>query len=211
MNEHVQALQKKRLARVKAALEKNRMEAYIVDSAAEVAPLVKSFLKQGDVISDGGSATLGECGLYELFQSGGYEYLNRNAAPPEQKPEIARRALLADWYFASANAVAETGEIVEMDGNGNRVAAITFGPGNVVLVVGRNKIEPTLEAARARVRWTAAPANAQRFGLSTPCGKTGLCADCSSPERICSFELILHYQRVANRIRVILVDQDLGF
>lgn len=211
MNEHRQFVEEKRLLRTKAALEANRMEAYVVESAADVAPLVKTMIEPGSVVSNGGSATFGECGLYDVFRSGDYDYIDRDGAVGEMKNELARLALMADWYIASANAIAETGEIVEMDGNGNRVAALSFGPTNVLLIAGRNKIEPTLEAARARVRATAAPANTHRFSAATPCATTGKCIDCSSPGRICSLELILHQQLRENRIKVILVNEDLGF
>lgn len=211
MNEHRKFVEDQRLERTKAALLKNRMEAYIVQTAAEVAPLVESLVEPGSVVSNGGSATFGQCGLYDLFRGGNYEYLDRDAAPPEEKPDIARRAFLADWYIASANAVAETGEIVQMDGNGNRVAAICFGPKNVILIAGRNKIAPDLAAARARVQQTASPANNHRFSSANPCATTGKCVDCAAPGRICSQELILHQQLNAGRIRVILVNEDLGF
>lgn len=212
MNEHRKFVEQKRLERTRAAIEKNRMMAYVVDTAAEVAPLVKSLLREGDSVSNGGTMTLGECGLYDLLRGGDYDYIDRDAATtPEGKLDCSRRALSSDWYIASANAIAETGEIVEMDGTGNRVAALCFGPKNVLLIAGRNKIAPTLEDARARVRQTASPANTHRFSAATPCATTGQCVDCSSPGRICSMELILHQQMIENRIRVILVNEDLGF
>lgn len=211
MNENRKFVENMRLERTKSALIKNRMEAWVVESAADVAPLVKSLVAPGSVVSNGGSATFGQCGLYEVFRGGDFDYLDRDAVPPEEKPDIARKAFLADWYIASANAVAETGEIVQMDGNGNRVAAIAFGPKNVILIAGRNKIAPDLKAARARVQQTASPANAHRFSAATPCATTGQCVDCAAPARICSQELILHQQLTAGRIHVILVNEDLGF
>ncbi len=212
MNENRQFVLDKQLERVKAALEKNRMVAHIVPTAADVAPLVKALLAPGESVANGGSATVAECpGLYDLLRSGDYDYIDRDAVPPPEKPPLARQALLADSYIASANAVTEAGEIVEMDGIGNRVAAIVYGPAKVILIVGRNKIAPDLEAARRRVHDIAAPANTHRFGAATPCATTGKCTDCSSPDRICSIELILHQQKVEGRIQVILVGEDLGF
>ncbi len=132
-------------------------------------------------------------------------------ASAQERLELRRQALLADLFFTGSNAVTETGLLVNLDMVGNRVAGITFGPRYVVLFIGRNKIVPTLDAAMQRIKRYAAPANAIRHpGLKTPCRKTGVCADCSSPDRICNTWCITEKSFPKGRIKIILIDQDLG-
>ena len=121
-----------------------------------------------------------------------------------------RKALTCDVFLMSANAISEDGQLVNIDGNGNRVAALCFGPKEVIVAAGMNKVAGNLEEAYARARKFAAPVNAQRFNLATPCGKTGLCADCLSPECICS-QMVVNRRASGGRIKVILVGADLGF
>ncbi len=202
-----------RMERTAEALRKNRMEAYCVATAAEVVPLLQSMVPQGAVVGAGGSMTLAECGVMEWLRSGAYRFLDRGAPglAREQIEEIYRKTFFADWYFASANAVTEAGEILNVDGNANRVAAITFGPANVALVVGCNKLVKDVAAAEQRVREVAAPANAKRLSCETPCAATGHCMDCRGPGRICCTYVLHRYQRAAGRIKVILVGQPLGY
>lgn len=200
----------KRLERVAKALEKNNMQPFIVDNKEQVVPLIQTLLKPGMKVSNGGSMTLEHCGVLNLLQNGDYQYLDR-AAPGIDKQKLQREVFFADAYFASANALTENGEIFQMDGYANRVAAIAYGPESVILVVGRNKIVPNVEAARERNRQVSGPTNARRVGVETPCTVTGQCMDCKSPQRICCTELILHYQLVKNRIKVVLVNEDLGY
>lgn len=210
MDENVRFLVEQRMERTKKALEKNGMEAYIVPTAAEVVPLVKQLLAPGCTVSNGGSQTLKECGVLELLETGGYQYQNRSA-PGANKRQVELDTFSFDAFLASANAITENGEILEMDGYGNRVAAIAYGPPNVILVAGHNKIVPDLEAARRRNAQVSAPANCHRLDCNTPCAKTGVCVDCSSPGRICCIELILHKQLTNGRIKVILVGEELGY
>lgn len=212
MDEHLQFTQQKRLERVAKALRKNRMEAHVVATAAEVVPLVKTFLKEGETVANGGSMTLAECGVMDLLAGGAYTFLDRAAAKtPEEATAIYHQHFGADTYLASANAVTEEGEVYEMDGRANRVACLAYGPTQVVLVVGQNKVVDDIDAARMRNFTTAAPANAHRLSAKTPCAKTGECIDCDSPERLCCTELVLGPQREVGRIKVVLVGEDLGY
>lgn len=211
MNEHVQFVMEKKLERTKAALEKNNMETFIADSAADVVSLAKEMVPEGALVANGGSATLVECGLYAMFKEGNYRFVDRDGAPEAEKPTLARESLSVEYYFASANAITEDGCLYEMDGRGNRVAALSFGPKTVVIVAGHNKIVPDLEAARQRNRHIAAPANVHRLHRATPCGTTGTCMDCASPERICNIEVVIRRCLDKDRIKVILVKEELGF
>lgn len=202
-------------------LRKNRMAVQYVATKEEVVPLVKALLPAGCTIATGGSRTLAETGVMELIQSGDYTYIDRMAPDltPEQRNEMAVKGNSADVYLCSSNAVTEQGELYNVDGNCNRIAAIAFGPKQVILVVGVNKIVPDLNAAITRVKTIAAPLNTKRLNCDTYCNKTGVCMGleggmtdgCSSPGRICCNYLISGQQRVPDRIRVILVGEALGF
>ena len=192
------------------AVRANNMEAYYVKTAAEVVPFVKKMIPQGAVVSNGGSKTLKETGVMDLLANGHYQYLDRTKVSAEELPALYRKVFSADWYLASSNAVTESGELFNVDGNANRIAAITFGTQNVLLVVGCNKIVKDLDEANRRVKKIAAPANAARLNCKTPCAVTGNCADCHSPERICCTTTIHQYQRVAGRIKVLFVGESLG-
>ncbi len=213
MDQSLAFVTRRRMERTAEALRKNNMEAYCVDTAAEVAPLVRSLVPEGAVVSAGGSMSLTECGVMELLRSGAYRFLDRAAPGLTQGDidEIYRKAFFADCYLASANAVTEAGEILNVDGNANRVAAITFGPASVILVVGCNKLVKDVAEAERRVREVAAPANAKRLSCQTPCASAGHCADCRSPGRICCTYVLHRYQRAAGRIKVILVGEPLGY
>lgn len=210
MDDHRAFVWQTRLEKVKKALKKNNMQAFIVQAKEEVVPLIKTLVPEGAVVSKGGSMTLAACGVVDFLRSGVYEYLDRDAADVD-KHAVQRSAFSADAYFASVNAITETGEILEMDGSGNRVAAITYGPDSVILIAGHNKIVETLEDARHRNAYVAAPTNCHRLALETPCATTGHCSDCKSPARICCFELVLHRQLRKGRIKVILVAEELGY
>lgn len=211
MHEAVEQVLEKRIQRTMEALRTNNMEAYYVKTAAEVRPFVEQLVPAGAVVSNGGSMSLAETGVMELLASGRYEYLDRSKVQGDELAALYRRVFSADWYFASANAVTEAGEIYNVDGNANRVAAITFGPGHVLLVVGCNKIVKDMAAAEERVRQIAAPANTARLGCKTPCAVTGKCEDCHSPGRICCTTVVHRYQREKGRIQVLLVGEALGF
>ena len=198
--------------RVVKNLESRNMEAYFVKTKEEALKKALELIPEGSSISWGGTASAKEIGLLDAVHEGNCEVYDREEAQtPELKNEIAHKALDCDFFIGSTNALAENGVMVNIDGNANRVAAFAFGPKNVLLIVGMNKVVKSEEDAMSRARNEAAPINAQRFGLDTPCSKNGMCYDCKSPDCICCQILITRYSRVAKRIKVILVDENLGF
>ena len=193
-------------------LESRNMEAYFVKTKEEALKKALELIPEGSSISWGGTVSAKEIGLLDAVHEGNYEVYDREEAQtPELKNEIAHKALDCDFFIGSTNALAENGVMVNIDGNANRVAAFAFGPKNVLLIVGMNKVVKSEEDAMSRARNEAAPINAQRFGLDTPCSKNGMCYDCKSPDCICCQILITRYSRAAKRIKVILVDENLGF
>ena len=198
--------------RVVKNLESRNMEAYFVKTKEEALKKALELIPEGSSISWGGTVSAKEIGLLDAVHEGNYEVYDREEAQtPELKNEIAHKALDCDFVIGSTNALAENGVMVNIDGNANRVAAFAFGPKNVLLIVGMNKVVKSEEDAMSRARNEAAPINAQRFGLDTPCSKNGMCYDCKSPDCICCQILITRYSRAAKRIKVILVDENLGF
>ena len=175
----------------------------------------EALAKALEVIPEGSSVTMGGCmsaieiGLVGAVKAGPYEFINRMEIADPREALLA--AYDADVFLASANAMTEDGIIVNIDGNANRVSCIAQGPKMVLFIVGMNKICDDLDGAMKRARNVAAPINAQRFGLSTPCSKTGACADCKSIDTICCQFLITRFSRHAGRIHVILVNDNLGF
>lgn len=211
----------KRIEKVFKGLNSNNIETFYADKKEDVAGIVKSLLKKGDVISCGGSVTLAECGVHELMRSGDYVFLDR-AVPgltAEDINKIYRDTFSADAFITSANAVTENGELINVDGNANRVGAITFGPQRVIFVVGVNKIVENVQEGFKRVKTVAAPKNAQRLDCKTPCKTLGHCiypdgdiaTGCKSPQRICSSYSVTAFQRNSDRIKVILCGDILGY
>ena len=175
-----------------------------------------SYIKDSDVVSWGGCQSAMDIGLIDELRKGAaegrYQVIDRDTAKtPDERMELMRKALLCDVYIGGANALSETGELVNIDGNGNRVAAMTFGPKSVIVVASLNKVMPDLDSAMKRARSVAAPVNIQRFGLSTPCSSNGLCADCSSPDRVCNYFQIIARSKPAGKIKLILVGENVGF
>lgn len=168
-----------------------------------------------DLIPKGGAVTMGggmsvlEIGLVDALKAGEYRYIDRDQAEDRRAAMLA--AYDADVFLASANAITQDGVLVNIDGNANRVSAIAYGPKKVLLIVGMNKVCADLDSALKRARNVAAPINAQRFGIATPCAKTGACLDCKSPDTVCCQFLITRYSKHEGRIHVILVNDDLGF
>ena len=193
-------------------LKSRQMEGHYVQTKEEALALALELIPEGSSISWGGSMSIKAIGLPEALHKGNYKVLDRDlCATPEEKAEMMHQALNCDYFLASCNAISEDGILVNIDGNANRVAAFAFGPKNVLLIVGMNKVVKSEEDAMSRARNEAAPINAQRFGLDTPCSKNGMCYDCKSPDCICCQILITRYSRAAKRIKVILVDENLGF
>ena len=193
------------------ALNKRRFEAYYCSTAAEAVEKVLELTPKTDVVSWGGAMTVDELGIKQRMAQEGYTLLDRDTAQSqEEKQAIMRQALTCGTFLMSSNAISKDGQLVNIDGNGNRVAAMCFGPRQVVVVAGMNKVLGTLDDAVARARNVAAPANAQRFGIKTPCGLTGQCGDCTSPDCICSKLVITRFCMPERRIKVVLVGEDLG-
>ena len=194
------------------ALSLRHFDAYYCASSSEAAEKILSLIPKTDVVSWGGSVTMEALGVIDRVKKGGWRVIDRSTAQSqEEKIEIMRRALLCDTYLTGANAISEDGEIVNVDGNGNRVAAMTFGPKSVIVACGMNKVVKTAEDAISRARNTAAPVNAQRFDIRTPCKTTGSCADCKSTDSICSYIVRTRLCKPAGRIKVVLVGEALGF
>jgi L-lactate utilization protein LutB len=189
-------------ALVVKALQNRRFEAWYVDNPGAAADKVLSLIPKTDTVSWGGSATLAELGIRQRLDREGYQVLDRDAAKsPEERMEIMRRALLCGTFLTGSNAVSEDGQLVNIDGNGNRVAAMIFGPKQVIVVAGMNKVTKTLEDAYVRARTIAAPLNTQRFPhYKTPCNETGSCANCLSPDSICTFIVHTRLCKPAGRI-----------
>ena len=194
-----------------AALKRRGFEAYTAETAEDAVRLASSLLNKGESITWGGSMTIRDMGLTAYVKGKGYSVFDRDELPREKRMAFAREHYFSDWYFTSSNAITESGELLNLDGIGNRVASMIFGPKNVLVVVGINKIVPTLADAYRRVREIAAPKNAQRFEINTPCKKTGKCADCLSPDTICASLVRTRFSRQKGRIKVILIDGDYGF
>lgn len=190
---------------------KRNMEAYYCVTKEEALAKALELIPESDVVSWGGSESLNEIGLIDAVKKTNKVIDRATAASMEEKQELMRQALLCDTYLMSSNAVSQDGQLVNIDGNGNRSAALIYGPKKVVMVVGMNKVAADLDAAMSRARNTAAPANVQHFpGLKTPCSVTGVCANCMSQETICCQFVITRYSRVPNRIKIILVGESLG-
>lgn len=193
-------------------LNRRNMDAYYCPTAEEAIAKVMGLIPRGSSVSWGGSMTLRNMGLTRaLHADGGYRLLDRDLAKDRAEAvEIYLQAFRADYYLSSANAISEDGVIVNIDGNGNRVAAITFGPQHVIFVIGLNKVAQTAEAALARARSTASPINTARFDINTPCKTDGVCHNCNSPECICNH---IHFLRNSPRRRhtVVLVGEGLGY
>jgi hypothetical protein len=217
MKDPVQHYWQLRLQVVKERLVANNFAAVVVDTAAAAARAVCDDLLPSSgarVVSYGGSMTLKATGLHDFLNRAdcGYEVIRPDAPgiAAGEKLERRRRALLADVYCSGVNAVTEAGHVVNLDMIGNRAAAITFGPKDVILLAGRNKIVPDLEAAMLRIKNYAAPANAMRLDCKTPCVQTARCADCRSPGRICNSWTITEKSYPKGRITVVLINADLG-
>ena len=213
MNENVKWVNEKKIEKTISNLKKNNINGYYVKDNDELINLIKDIAKEGEVVSVGGSMSLFESKVIELLRSGRYEFLDRYKKDLTQEDikEIYRKSFFADTYFASANAITEDGKIFNVDGNGNRVAAILYGPDKVVLIVGVNKIVKNIEQAVARNRAISGPANAKRLNLSTPCIKTGQCMECNIEDRICCEYTVIKRQRNPKRMHVIFINDTLGF
>lgn len=193
--------------------EKHQFEAYYCPTKEEALEKALALIPKEDVISWGGSVSIDEIGLRQHILSHGYHCINRDEAKsPEERMELMRRALTCDTFLMGTNAASEDGQLFNIDGNGNRVAALCFGPKQIIVLVGMNKVMPTIETAIVRARSVAAPINMQRFGhAKTPCSMGGYCGNCISSDTICNQLVQTRTSHPAKRIKVIFVGENIGF
>ncbi len=190
-------------------LESRNMHGYYARTKEEALKIALGLIPEGAKVTNGGSMSIIEIGLLDAVKNGNYEYCDRASASDKRAAELF--AYDADVFMGSANAITNDGILVNIDGNSNRVSAFAYGPKKLVLIVGMNKVSGDFDGALKRARNQAATANVQRFGLSTPCSKTGACINCLSPDTICCNFLVTRYERHTDRVHVILVDDVLGF
>lgn len=194
-------------------LKRRNMEAFYCPTGKNAVEKVSELIADGSTVTWGGTATIRDLGIPQTLKNRStLNVLDRDSVEtPEEKVQMYLKAFTADVYLTSANAISEDGVIVNIDGNGNRVAAISWGPKKVIFVIGLNKVAQSIDAAIARARGIASPINSQRFDINTPCRIDGTCHNCNSPESICSYVHILRNSRNGNRHIVILVGEDLGY
>lgn len=202
-----------RIQRTMDNLRLNRMKPYYVESRVELFDIIRGLVKDDRLITSGGSMTLKDSGVIDLLNNEFKgAYLDRSKGKDrEEVEEIMRKAFISDTFFSSSNAITENGELYNVDGNGNRVSAMIYGPKQVIIVAGVNKIVKDLDEAKTRVEKICAPKNTIRLNCDTPCAKTGECMHCHAPARVCCSYVTLAHQRVPDRIKVIIVNEELGY
>ena len=209
MNENIFKRNELLKDKVIKGLTSRNIGAYYAESKEKALAKALELIPEGSSVTMGGAMSAHEIGLVDALKTGNYDFIDRDDY--EDKREAMLKAYDADYFLSSANAMTEDGVLINIDGNANRVSAIAQGPKHVLFIIGMNKICCDTDAAMKRARNAAAPVNAQRFGLSTPCVKTGSCMDCKSPDNICCQFLITRYSMHPGRISVILVNDELGF
>ena len=209
LNENIRKRNELLSVKVIEGLKSRNMTGYYAKDKEEALKIALSIIPESSTVTMGGALSATEIGLVDALKKGNYNFIDRNEIADKRAAMLA--AYDADVFLASANAMTEDGILVNIDGNANRVSAIAQGPKKVVFIVGMNKVCDDVDGALKRARNVAAPINAQRFGLSTPCAKTGSCMNCKSPDTICCQFLITRFSKHEGRIHVILVNDNLGF
>ena len=209
MNENISKRNELLSQTVIKSLEKRNMKGYYAKDRDEALKLALELIGEGSTVTMGGGMSVHEIGLVEALKKGNYDFIDRDEMPDRRA--AALKAYEADAFLMSTNAMTKDGILVNIDGFGNRVSAMAFGPEKVIVIAGMNKICSDIDEAVKRARNVAAPCNVQRFGLDTPCSKTGTCFNCTSPDCICGQFLITRFSMVPDRIHVILVNDVLGF
>ena len=209
MNENIRKRNTLLAQKVIKGLASRNMTGYYAEDREAALAQALALIPEGSSVTMGGAMSAHEIGLVEALKAGNYNFIDRDAYADKRAAMLM--AYDADVFLASANAITEDGVLVNIDGNSNRVSAIAQGPKKVVFIVGMNKVCSDVDGAMKRARNVAAPINAQRFGLNTPCARTGACMDCKSPDTICCQFLITRFSRHKDRIHVILVNDSLGF
>ncbi|MGF0110227.1 lactate utilization protein [Clostridium sp. SGI.024] len=213
MDNNVKWVNEQKILRTIEALKKNNMNGYLVNNNEELIEKIKELVNEGSTVSCGGSMSLFETGVIEHLRSQRYKFLDRykEGLSKEEINNIFKQSFFADAYFVSSNAVTEDGKLYNVDGNGNRVAAMLFGPEKVILVVGVNKIVKNIDEAVIRNREISAPANAKRLNKMTPCTKVGYCVDCKGSDKICREFTVISSQGNKDRIHVIFINDNIGY
>ncbi|BEP29595.1 lactate utilization protein [Helicovermis profundi] len=213
MSKNIEWLNSKKIEKTIDNFRKNNMDAFFVRDETELINKIDSFIKDNMKVSLGGSMTLFETGVIDYLRHKNINFLDRykEGLTGEDIKKIYFESFDTDVYFSSSNAITENGELYNVDGNGNRVAAMIYGPKKVIVVVGINKLVKNLDDAIKRNKEISAPANAKRLSRNTPCAKTGYCVDCSSKDRICNDYVVIKKQANKDRIKVIIVNKTLGY
>ncbi len=213
MDNNVLWYMEKQIDRTIDNLRKRNMKGFFVKNEIELIALLKELISENSVVGVGDSMTLFETGVIDLLRSGNYIFLDKykDGITSEEKKQIYIKNFSADTFLCSTNALTENGELYNIDGNGSRVAPMIYGPKQVILVTGINKIAKDIEEAEKRVRNYSAPIDAKRLGKNTPCTTLGYCVDCKSPNRICNDFTIIRGQFIKDRIKVIIVGKELGY
>lgn len=195
-----------------ANLENRQMKGWYCEDSAAAVKKVLELVPEHASVTWGGTMTLEECGLMDALKKESYTLIDRlSAKTPEEKKTLYAKAVCADYFFMSANAITLDGELVNIDGAGNRVACLCSGPDNVIVLAGMNKVVASVEEGHDRVRNVAAPINALRLNKKTPCAATGKCSKCQSPDCICSQIVVTRRSHIPGRIQVILIGEELGY
>lgn len=212
MDNNIKWVNEVKINRTIEALRKNNMESFFINTQDELINKIKELVKENSKVTVGGSMSLFETKIINHLRSGRYEFLDRykEGLKPEEIKQIYREAFFCDAYFTSTNAITEDGELYNIDGNGNRVAAMLYGPDKVIVIAGVNKIVKNINEAISRVENLAAPANAKRLNRKTPCVITGKCMNCNSPERICREYTVIR-KPAPNRIFILLLNENYGY
>ncbi len=209
MDKFITERNEKLAQKVIKGLESRKMAGHYAASKEEALKIALELIPEGSSVTMGGGMSVIEIGLVDALKEGNYNFIDR--AEYEDPREAYLQAYDADVFLSSTNAITEDGILVNIDGTSNRISALAYGPKKVVMIVGMNKVCDDVDGAMKRARNVAAPINAQRFDITTPCKQTGSCADCKSPDSICCQFLITRLSRIKDRIHVILVDDTLGF
>lgn len=210
MDKHHDAIINKRLERAVTNLINHNFEVTVLERKEDVNPFLEQLIEKGSTAAVGGSMTINETDTLTWLRSGHLKFIDRYD-PENDVTQVFHESFNVDAYITSSNAVTMNGELVNTDGNGNRVAAMIYGPKKVYVIVGINKLVSDIEEAQRRIELYAAPMNCERLNKNTPCRKIGECAHCSVPERICSVNVVLHRSNTPKRIHVIFVKESLGY
>ncbi|MCR4604889.1 MAG: lactate utilization protein [Eubacterium sp.] len=212
MNENRVIRNQKLAEKIIKGLKSRHMEGFYAETKEDALKKALEIIPEGASVSWGGTMSAAEIGLTKAIAEGNYNFIDRNGAKTkEEKRAKEIESYGCDYFIASSNAITEDGILVNLDGNANRVSCIAYGPEHVVMIIGMNKVTPDVETAVARTRHEAAPINAQRFDIETPCKISGSCENCKSPQSICCQLLITRLEHHPDRMKVILVGEELGF